>query len=277
MCEISVILPVYNNEKRMHQAVESILNQSFTDFEIILTISDFTDETMSMVRPFDDKRIRFTNESVSVKSTLGKYIAFMHTNYVMHPDRLKIQYALMEAEPSITVCTSWVKQTGNQKPTNDVMKEQSSVGLIENPLMVFLLGNCIIRPTAMIRKLFLSEQQIQHVDGDFKLWAEIAKHGGQFYVDTQTLMYGITPEKAHDEEQLRQSSEVVINEIVDFLAGTNKKNYPELTIVLENFRKLQSKEMMTHQDIVGFFHHFFAKNKDDLFHGQYKSQGNDNI
>ena len=173
---------------------------------------------------------------------------------------------LMEEEPSVAVCACRVKLSATQKPEIEIQKTLPLVtGLIEYPLLDFMQGNCIMYPTAMIRKTFLSKKQLLRDIEDFKLWVEIAKQGGLFYVDTQTLLYCYTTDNSENEEQQSQLSETVINEIVEFLTYTNEKNCPELRVLLENFRKLKDKELMTQQDIViGFFLNFFTKNKDHL-------------
>ena len=81
MCEISVIMPISTVERCMRDATKSVLNQSFADFELILTDSHpVTDEALSMVRSFDDQRIRITGGNDCMKSASGKYIATMHAN-----------------------------------------------------------------------------------------------------------------------------------------------------------------------------------------------------
>ena len=241
MSEISVIIPKNDDENLMRSAIKIVMQQSFKDFEIIRE-NDFS-ETVS-----------------------GKYIAIMHANYVMHVDRLKIQHATMEAEPSIAVCFSRVEQFANKKPVKGDKKLPTVAGLIENPLLDLLQGNFVIRPSAMVRKSFLNEHNLQCGIDAFRFWAEIAKHGGQFYADTQTLLYSSQAEiDIEDDGKNKQSSETVINEIIEFLVDTNGKNHPELRILLDNFRKLQNKEMMTQEEIViGFFRSFFNKNKEHL-------------
>ena len=185
----------------------------------------------------------------------------MYADSIMHVDRLRIQHAMMEAEPSITVCGSRIKQFGDKKQENSAMQAAPPGGLIENPLLAFMRGNCMIHATAMMRKQFLNEHCLQYENcpdaEDFKLWAEIAMRGGQFYVDTQNLLYCPAINRQEDEKQ--GSPESIINGIVEFLA----KDSPELSVILASFKKLKDKEMMTQQDIVGFFHHFFMKNKEN--------------
>jgi glycosyltransferase involved in cell wall biosynthesis len=269
MCEISIIMPLCNHEKHVHDAVESVLNQSFKDFELILADFGSSDNALSMVRSFKDNRIRIIGRTdlydrihalnAGLESASGKYIAIMEADCIMHVDRLKIQHTLMEAEPSITVCGSRIKPSENQKTTNKEQKATVPGGLMEKPLPAFLRGNCMIHATAMIRKTFLTENRLHYenypdVEG-FKLFTEVAKRGGQFYVDTQTLLYCYAKEEREDERK-QSSYESVINEIVQFMADTN----PELSVILANFKKLKETDMMTQQDIVGFFHNFFMKN-----------------
>lgn len=110
----------------------------------------------------------------------------------------------------------------------------------------------------MIRSRFLKKHQLQYETypdaEDFKLWAEIAKCRGQFYVDTQTLLYCHSVNEQED-EQKQQSSENIIWEIVDFLA----KDSPELNVILTNFKKLEHKGIMTQQDLIAFFVIFYKK------------------
>ena len=105
----SVTMPVCNDEKRMRNAVRSVLNQSFENFEFIL--SGFG-ETFSMISDFGDQRIRITDGKDDLQSPSSKYIAFM----------------------------SRVKQTGKKNPAINAKKAQMTGGLIENPLIMRLFS-----------------------------------------------------------------------------------------------------------------------------------------
>jgi len=263
-------MPVSNHERQVSDAIKSILNQTFRNFELILAIYGSADHTLYDMSAFSDQRIRIIADknfpdrthawNAGLDAASGKYVAIMDADHIMHVDRLKIQHALMEAEPSITVCSSRVAQLGNKNPQENA-PQPSAAGWMENPLLAFLQGNCILHPTVMIRNQFLKEHRLRYEDypdaEDFKLWTEIAKRGGNFYVDTQSLLYCHATNHQENKQQL-QTSETFINEIVEFLA----KRSPELDVILKNFKKLKEKEMMTQQDIVAFFHNFFMKNKD---------------
>ena len=109
---ISIVMPAYNAEKYIKEAIDSIIGQSFSNFECIIIDDGSTDSTRDIIRSYNDERIVLLEKKHDYIASLnrgmnapkGKYLARMDADDIMHPDRLKIQYAVMEAEPSITVC-----------------------------------------------------------------------------------------------------------------------------------------------------------------------------
>src|SRR5688572_25455679 len=103
MAEISVILPVYNAEKYLRDAIQSILNQTFTDFELIIINDGSTDESERIINSFSDKRIRYirNDKNLGLIETLNKavhlaagpYIARMDSDDISEMNRLEIQLA----------------------------------------------------------------------------------------------------------------------------------------------------------------------------------------
>ncbi|WP_458404604.1 glycosyltransferase family 2 protein [Methanobrevibacter sp.] len=99
MVKISVILPVYNSDKYIRKAVESVLAQSFNDFELIIVNDGSTDNTSNILNDFDDSRITIINQSnqgpgASRNNALdiinGEYVMFLDSDDWYHPDALKI-------------------------------------------------------------------------------------------------------------------------------------------------------------------------------------------
>ena len=113
MPKLSVIMPAYNAEKYIGEAIESILNQTFTDFEFIIIDDGSSDHTADIIKGFHDERIRFIqNEKNSgVANTLnkglelsqGEYIARMDADDISLPARFEKQVAFMEANPDVAV------------------------------------------------------------------------------------------------------------------------------------------------------------------------------
>lgn len=274
---ISIVMPAYNPEKYIREAVDSIMCQSFTDFECIIIDDGSTDSTRDIICSYDDERIILIENrhdfigslNLGLKTSRGKYIARMDADDIMHPDRLKIQYAIMEAESSIIVCGTWMQHVGESVPPKSIVGSES--GLVEYPLLQFLKGNFMYHPTAMIRRSFLMENQLSYEDyayaEDLKLWTEIAKLGGTFYIDNQPLLYyritGTQVTNQKKEEQKATSKQILL-ETLNWLLDKNKENYPELKDSFKSLIKLQEKDLISFNGILQILQKIFVINKNKL-------------
>lgn len=101
MTKISMILPVFNEEKYIEKSIESVLNQTLTDFELIIVNDGSTDSTLNIINQFDDDRIRLINQSNqgpgasrnnALKIASGDYIMFLDGDDWYCPDALKVAY-----------------------------------------------------------------------------------------------------------------------------------------------------------------------------------------
>ena len=101
MARISVILPVYNSEKYIGKAIESVLGQTFTDFELIIVNDGSTDETAEIIGSFDDERIRIINQTNqgpgaarnnALRTVSSDYVMFLDSDDWYHPQALEIAY-----------------------------------------------------------------------------------------------------------------------------------------------------------------------------------------
>ncbi|PID57654.1 MAG: glycosyl transferase family 2 [Ignavibacteriae bacterium] len=113
---ISVLMPVYNCEKYISQAITSILNQTFKEFEFLIINDGSTDNTEKVINTFSDKRIKYIKRKHSGISNTLNYgiekaqydlIARMDADDIAHPERLKIQIDYMLKNPGIDVISSW--------------------------------------------------------------------------------------------------------------------------------------------------------------------------
>lgn len=275
--EISVVMPVYNAEKYVKETIDSIINQSFTDFECIIVDDGSTDKTKEIIRSYDDQRIVLIENkhhfiaslNKGMKRAKGKYIARMDADDTMHPDRLKIQHSIMETEPGITVCGTWMTRFGEGIAADSVAR--NIAGLIELPLLQFLRGNFVFHPTAMIRKNFLIQNQLQYEDypcaEDFKLWSEMAKRGGVFYIENQPLLhYRISDSQVSKQkrEEQKATTERILLENLKYLLDKNSENYPELATFLNSLLELHEKEFINFTEMLQIVHRILHTNKNRL-------------
>ncbi len=110
---VSVILPVYNNEHTVIAAVQSILTQTFSDFELIVINDGSRDGTQKLLSTLTDKRIKIVGDDKNIglprrlnqgiAAARGQYIARMDADDVAHPERLEKQVAFLDTHPDIDV------------------------------------------------------------------------------------------------------------------------------------------------------------------------------
>jgi glycosyltransferase involved in cell wall biosynthesis len=113
---ISVIMPVYNAAKYLHESMSSILNQTFPDFELIIVNDGSTDDSRSVVMEFKDPRIQFFDNDINQGTAIvsnqglaaakGKYIALMDADDVAHPDRFEKQFQFLERNVKVGILGS---------------------------------------------------------------------------------------------------------------------------------------------------------------------------
>lgn len=113
---VSVVMPVFNSELFVKEAIESILNQTYEDFELIIINDGSTDKSDFIIKEFNDPRIRYVNNSTNkgIVSTInegillsnGKYIARMDADDIALPSRFIKQVEFLEANPNYKLCGS---------------------------------------------------------------------------------------------------------------------------------------------------------------------------
>ena len=113
---ISVIIPVFNGENTIKESIESVLNQTFTNFELIIINADSTDATFSIVSQIQDDRIKVfsypkanvaVNRNRGIKHATGDYITFLDADDLWTSDKLADQYKALQENPQAAVAYSW--------------------------------------------------------------------------------------------------------------------------------------------------------------------------
>lgn len=270
--EISIIMPFFNAEKYIKEAIESVLAQSFTDFEFIMIDDGSTDDSLSIVQGITDERIvLLENEhdliaslNIGIGMSTGKYIARMDADDTMHVDRLKIQYSIMEEEVGLTVCGTWVHPFGEGVPKNEFSALFS--GWITDPLLQLLKYNIIYHPTAMIRKSFFDLHHLKYENypsaEDYRLWTEVARRGGQFYVESFPLLsYRISSEQVScsKKKELLSTTWLIKKEIIDTLIEQSGNHRLLLEQVYDSLLKMRESELVSEQQITNWLYEVMKK------------------
>jgi len=178
--KITVLMPVYNTERFVSAAINSILKQSFIDFEFLVLDDGSTDGTVAKVEAFTDKRIRFIrntkNKGVAltlnhgIELAKGKYIVRMDADDISYPNRLSEQFRFMESNPRVGVAGSRVRYFGCQPPLVDHTPLNADV------IKAYMLfDNPLYHPSVVIRKSLLNEFNLRYDpvynrSEDYELW-----------------------------------------------------------------------------------------------------------
>lgn len=110
--KLSVVMSVYNGESYLRDAIESILNQTFKDFEFIIIDDGSEDASEDIIRSYDDSRIKFVQQdnaglpialNKGIDLAKGEYIVRMDADDISVPDRLKIQFDFMKAHSDVDI------------------------------------------------------------------------------------------------------------------------------------------------------------------------------
>ena len=183
--KITVLLPVYNCELYIKTAVESILNQTFTNFELLIIDDASTDATVSILKKFDDPRIQliekplnsgYTNSlNYGLKIAKGQYIARMDADDISYPERFARQIAYLDNHPDVVVCGTTYKIVDNDKKIILPQDHEAiKIGL--------LWGNCVSHPSVMIRKKIVDDFSIRYDTSkepaeDYDMWVRLLSIG----------------------------------------------------------------------------------------------------
>jgi glycosyltransferase involved in cell wall biosynthesis len=179
-------MSVYNSEKYLEEAIESILAQTYTNFEFIIINDGSTDGSLNIIQEYmkNDKRIvLITRENKGLPYSLnegiekakGKYIARMDADDISLPTRFEEQVKFMEENQDIGVCGTWAEVFGDNRK-NELLRHPT----IHEELKVRLLFSvCFAHPTVMIRKIILDKYNlkynIEYVNAqDYELWSRVS-------------------------------------------------------------------------------------------------------
>lgn len=197
--KVSVIMPVYRNAKHVEQAVESILRQTYSDFELILIDDASDDETVSLLRSFTDPRIiRIEKEkntgyteslNMGLERARGEYIARMDGDDISLPARFEKQVALMDANPGVIVCGTWYRIAGTHKEVHPPSGHDAI-------RIAFLDGNALAHASVMIRKATLDQHKLRYNTGmepaeDYDLWVRMSALGQLHNIPEVLLEYRV--------------------------------------------------------------------------------------
>lgn len=188
---VSVIMPSYNCERFIGEAIESVLQQTYVNWELIIIDDASVDNSLDIIQKYSDKRIKlFCNESNKgiaestnrgIEKSKGKYIALLDDDDIAEKRRLFLQVEYMEAHPEIDILggrTTFIDEMGNVLDYSNIPRSNPKY------IKAVLLFNCLdfMNSTAVIRKNFIEKNELSYKNKcygmqDYRFYIESSKVG----------------------------------------------------------------------------------------------------
>lgn len=202
MPKVSVLMPVYKTqEEHLRAAIESILNQSFTDFEFLILDDCPTDTRETIVKSYNDPRIKYlineTNLGISkarnklIDLAQGEYLAVFDHDDISLKDRLKKEVEFLDSHPDCGVVSAIGKYVGSNK----LVKYPE----LNHDIKLGLMKYCaILHSASMLRKSVLTENNIRYEEEfspaeDYALWCRLIQYTNFYNIQEVLFEYRSFP------------------------------------------------------------------------------------
>jgi glycosyltransferase involved in cell wall biosynthesis len=257
--KVSIVMPVFNADKYLKATIESILNQSYENFELILINDGSTDNSETIIRSFTDNRIKLLNNqgnkgliyslNKAFSISEGKYIARMDSDDLAHKDRIKIQVEYLENNIDVGIVSSnaimfsdrypIIKKSTNYNKDNDAIKCE------------LLFRNRIIHPSVMLRSSIVKTgfQDIYNpkhlMCEDFGLWQLLISKYKFFVIQDNLVRYrmtnsSITTKSRNKIEALYEAQKEIFKQGLEIIGITFDKKELDIHTELSMISKIQN-------------------------------------
>ncbi len=202
--EITVAMPAYNAADHLLEAIDSVLDQSFEDFELLVVDDGSTDNTLALAQSCADKRVRVerlpankgraTARNMAMGRARGRYLAWMDADDIAMPHRLEAQYACLETHPQIHICGAGVQYFG-QSCALEFFPEQPEAARAASLFGVPVPNCCVMVRLDAMRAFGLRYDVALARAEDMGFWADALLKAGLQAVNLQEplLRYRYTP------------------------------------------------------------------------------------
>ena len=267
---VSIILPVYNAKEYIKDCIDSILAQTYQNFELIIGDDASTDNSIDICKQYDNPKIRIIkceHNYIRTCNTLlkfcnGDYIARMDADDIMLPNRIQKQVEILEKDKSLSLCCSNRLIIGT-----DERRDMWVENYVDDFILRLFCGNFIPHSTVMIRTSFLRNLGIKYKSEypyaeDYKMWSDIAMNGGTIYAIKEPLIkYRIHDSSISMQNMLKQKETAtkIQNEIYNYLIE-KVIPYKDLYLKLnEILQELKNNNVISDLFIRLFFSDLFKK------------------
>lgn len=202
---ISVILPAYNAELYLKNAIDSILNQSFKDFELLVINDGSNDGTEGIILSYKDSRVIYIKNEINlgligtlnkgISLSKGKYLARMDADDISDPLRFEKQTLYLEENPNVVICSSSRIEFNDSNDKTHI----SFMPLDNISIRIYsIFSTPFTHPAVMMRRDTIIDNKI-YFDSSFKyaedydFWVKLLNYGDGYNFKESLLFYRDTP------------------------------------------------------------------------------------
>lgn len=242
---VSVLMPVYNGQNYLKEAIDCILNQSYTNFEFIIVNDGSKDKSGEIICSYSDPRIKYHHqENKGLGATLnvgldlckGKYIARQDQDDISNPDRLKKEVEYLEKNPMVLLVGTRAKIFRDNSDEVEYHTHPSHPADLKFDL---LFDNPFVHSSVMFRKSAIEEVGNYNPDRnlyeDYDLWSRLSQKG-----DVANLPEVLVDYRHHDQGLSKNF--------------TNFKEYALYNQGLHNLKNLLGSEDEMFSDLIALYH-----------------------
>jgi glycosyltransferase involved in cell wall biosynthesis len=202
---VSILLPVYNGATYLRESLDSMLRQSYQDFELIIIDDGSRDESARIIQSVNDDRIRFyRQDNRGLAATLNRAIALSRGEYLARqdqddmslPDRLEKQLRYLAAHPQCGLVGTWAEIVSGTDKTGRVHQHAAEDYCLKFDL---LFDNPFVHSSVMLRKVAVEGVGMYSTDPsrqppeDFELWSRLSRKWAVANIPEVLHIYRETP------------------------------------------------------------------------------------
>ncbi len=274
MHKVSILLTSFNHANYIHEAIDSALNQTFTDFELIILDDGSSDNSWDLINQYADSRIKAYRNLVNIGGALGinktisevamgKYIAIHHSDDVWEHNKLEKQVAFLDAHPEIgAVFTNALAVGEDSSPLID--KGQFYSKIFDQPnrtrhewlRFFFSHGNALCHPSVLIRKVCYENCGLYPYGlaqlGDFDMWMRLCLKYEIYVLPERLVRFRVRDNEANASASRPETTIRHLYEFYRLLQNYRKiKNFDDLVKIFPSAEKYNRDEETDMDFILG--------------------------
>jgi glycosyltransferase involved in cell wall biosynthesis len=275
---VSVVMSVYNGEKYLAEAVDSILAQTFSALELVVIDDGSSDSSLNMLHAYaeKDQRVRVVENDVNLglASSLNKgvdlsrgiYVARMDCDDISLPRRLEAQVRFMDSNPDVSMCGTWAKFFGYQSAARN---NPTSHDDIRASLLFY---TPIFHPSVMFRKSDVARLDHLYEDGrqrveDLELWARLTRQVRVANIPECLLRYRVyNPQNVEKRKSVIAHGNVIRKAMLTTLLGSISEQQFHLHMKIAHCERNHSIDFM--QEAADWLENLLAVNRQNACYNQ---------